>query len=194
MMPCSGAGVYSDAQLVASIPAAQERFVAANTFDLIRTMQGLKDSTEARFTAIAKHLPVIKKLATIPGISTIRASIIAALVCSPERFTNKHKFWAYAMLVNHLKESDGVIYGVSRIKGRTELKTVFMGAATAVMMSNNALRREYDRSRSSGISHRDARKAVARRIAAIALMIMKTGRIYDDRWNEGGRGASAKKT
>ncbi|MBK8202462.1 MAG: transposase [Bdellovibrionales bacterium] len=40
---------------------------------------------------------------TIPGISIIRANIIAAIVCQPARFENKHKFWGYCMLVRHIQ-------------------------------------------------------------------------------------------
>ncbi|MBK8201533.1 MAG: transposase [Bdellovibrionales bacterium] len=51
---------------------------------------------------------------TIPGISIIRANIIAAIVCQPARFENKHKFWGYCMLVRHIQISGGKIYGNKR--------------------------------------------------------------------------------
>jgi hypothetical protein len=50
-------------------------------------------------------------LATIPGISTIRASVIASAICAPERFASRHELWSYAMLVSHAQMSDGVSYG-----------------------------------------------------------------------------------
>jgi transposase len=117
-------------------------------------------------------------------ISNIRGSIIAAIICSPERFANKHKLWAYAKLVRYIDVSDGRIYRSRETAGRTELKSTFMGAATAVLQGSSGLKRYYDRLRSKGVAHREAKKAVARRIAAIALMIMKTNKAYDDHHDE----------
>lgn len=176
----AGRAVFTDNELLKRFEKEHDQFVAANMFNQIQAQQKAKDSYEERFERIAKQWPVIRKLSTIPGISTIRGSIIAATVCSPHRFSTKHKFWAYSMLVRYFDESDGRIYGARKIHGRVQLKTVFMGAATAVLKGSSGLRRYYDRLRSQGCCDRDAKKAVARRIAAIALMIMKTGGKYDD--------------
>lgn len=186
-LPSTGASVYTDAALLKQIDKAQEKFVAMNNFEQIRALQEIKDSYEERFEAVAAALPVVGKLKHIPGIASVRACILASTICTAARFSNKHKLWAYAMLVSHVRESDGVRYGVTRIRGRTELKAVFMGAAISCLTSeNNGLRRYYDRLRSKGTSHRDARKAVARRIAAIVLMTMRTGKTYDEKSLEGG--------
>src|SRR5580698_9361751 len=52
-----------------------------------------------------------------------------------ERFDRvfKHKFWGYCMLVRHIQESGGRIYGNKRFFGRRELRNVFLGAAENVM-------------------------------------------------------------
>ncbi|HLD89531.1 MAG TPA: transposase [Patescibacteria group bacterium] len=120
----------------------------------------------------------------MPGISTIRAMAISSYTCSPERFINKHKYWSYSMLVRHKEESDGKIYGKKTKYGRMELKNVFMGAAIRNLQSNNALKKYYDQLRSKGLDHKKARKAMARRIASIALHIMKHGGKYDERYLE----------
>jgi hypothetical protein len=49
------------------------------------------------------------------------------------------------------------------------------------MRGNSSLRVYYDRLRSKGVSDRDAKRAVARKIAVILLMIIKTGKSYDER-------------
>lgn len=59
-----------------------------------------------------------------------------------------------------------------------------MGAATAVLCGNSSLRVYYDRLRSKGTADRDAKIAVARKIAAIALMILKTGKSYDPNFDQ----------
>ena len=153
-------------------------------FEHIRSQQEIKNSFEKRLEKTAKQWTMISNLCSIPGISHIRACIITAIVCSPQRFLNKHKFWAYSMLVRHIEESDGKIYGRKKIRGRAELKAVFMGAATSVLMNTSGLRRYYDELRAKSASDCDAKKAVARRIAAIALTIMKSGCQYDDKHEE----------
>jgi transposase len=129
---------------------------------------------------------VIRKLCTIPGIDTVRSIIIAALVCSPSRFKNKHKFWAYSMLVKYMQESDGKLYGKKMIQGRRELKNVFIGAAQSVLnfSRESSLGKYYDRMRSCGVDHNAALFNVARRLAAISLSILKHNKAYDDHYEE----------
>ena len=175
-----GKKVFDDEELPAGIDKVNDRFIAENVFEQIRSITEIKDSYEKKLAAIAKSWPVIRKICDIPGISYIRATMIVAKVCSGERFSDKHKFWAYCSLVRHTAVSDGKIYGSRKAKGQSDLKDVFMGAATSVLAGNSSLRVYYDRLRSKGVGDRDAKKAVARKIAAISLMIMKTGARYDE--------------
>jgi transposase len=105
--------------------------------------------------------------------------MIMAIVCSGERFSNKHKFWAYCCLVRHIETSDDKIYGSRKAKGSLDLKSVFMGAVLSVLQGESSLRKYYDR-----LSDRNARMAVARKIAAIALMTVKTGVPFDNHHDE----------
>ena len=82
--------------------------------------------------------------------------------------------------MRYIDVSDGRIYSSRQPRGRVELKGVFMGAATSILIGDSGLRRYYDRLRTKGVCHNDAKRAVARRVAAIALMVMKTGKKYDD--------------
>ncbi|MCX6118425.1 MAG: transposase, partial [Proteobacteria bacterium] len=110
--------------------------------------------------------------------------MIMAIVCSGERFQNNHKFWAYCCLVRHGEFSHGKIYGNRKPKGSLYLKSVFMGAALSVLQGESSLRKYYDRLRSKGMSDRNARKSVARKIAAIALMTVKKGVAFDNHHDE----------
>ncbi|MBK8201309.1 MAG: transposase [Bdellovibrionales bacterium] len=100
--------------------------------------------------------------------------IIAAIVCQPARFENKHKFWGYCMLVRHIQISGGKIYGNKRFFGRRELRNVFLGAAENVMRLDGELRDQYDALRAKGTDHKDAKISLARKIASIALCLLKT--------------------
>jgi transposase len=172
-----------------------EKFTAANLFYLLGELQETKDAYESKFLELKKEWPAIKRLCSIPGIAAVRAATILAIVCSPARFANKHKFWAYCKLVRYVDVSDGRIYGSRNTKGRPQLKAVFMGAATRVLQSESgALKRYYDQLRQKGTAHNDAKKAVARRIAAIALAVMKTNKVYDDKFEEKRRRSKLEKT
>ena len=129
-----------------------------------------------------KYRP-IRNLISIPGIDLIRSNIIAAMVTTPHRFKNKHKFWGYCMLVRHIQESGGRIYGNKRIHGRRELRDIFLGAAESVLRMDNSLRDHYDIVRLKH-SHKDAKLSVARRIAAISLSLLKNNEVYHDDWEE----------
>jgi transposase len=173
--------VYSDESLLEAIKKPNDRFVAENIFRHITATREIKKSYEEKLQAIAKKWPIISKLCDIPGIGFLRATMIVSIICSGDRFTDKHKLWAYCGLVRHKEISDGKVYGNKKIKGSSDLKCVFTGAATSVLCGNSSLRVYYDRLRSKGVSDRDAKRAVARKIAAIVLMIMKTGKSYDER-------------
>jgi transposase len=121
---------------------------------------------------------------TIPGISIIRANIIAAIVCQPARFKNKHKFWGYCMLVRHIQESGGKIYGNKRFFGRRELRNVFIGAAENVIRVEGELRDRYDALRAKGVTHKDAKLNLARQIASIALCLLKNNDKYNENYLE----------
>jgi transposase len=110
---------------------------------------------------------------TIPGISLIRANLIVAIVCTPERFRNKHQFWGYCMLVRHIQESGGRIYGKRRVHGRRELRDIFIGAAESAMRFESELINFYEAIRARGESHPDSKVALARKLASLTLSQLK---------------------
>lgn len=179
-----GNGVYKDDSMIDKLPTAADQFVARTFFDHLQTLEKLKASYLPEFERYASRNKIIKTLCSVPGISLIRASIVSSIICSPHRFPNKHKLWAYSMLVKHTEESDDRVYGKKTIQGRRELKCVFDGAAVTTLAGNSYFRRYYDQLRSKGKSHRDARKDVARKIASTCLSILKNGKKFDDKYEE----------
>jgi transposase len=160
------------------------KFVADNLFSQIEYLESEKEKYKDKFHHNQKTYKPIKNLMTIPGISLIRANIIVAIVCTPERFKNKHQFWGYCMLVRHIQESGGRIYGNKRVHGRRELRDCFIGAAESAMRSDSTLRDYYEALRARGESHQDAKVALARKIASLALSLLKNNETYHDDWEE----------
>lgn len=163
-------------------PSAQ--FVAENLFNQIEFLELEKLKFRKLFESNRKKYRPIRNLMTIPGISLIRANIIAAIVCQPARFENKHRFWGYCMLVRHIQISAGKIYGNKRFYGRRELRNVFVGAAESAIRTETSLRDRYDALRAKGVNHKDAKLNVARQIASISLCLLKNNDKYNDNYLE----------
>jgi len=135
----------------------------------------------AQFEKNASKNKTIRNLCTVPGIGPTRANVIAALIASPHRFTNKHKLWAYSKLIRHTDVSDGHVLWRRTPHGRTELKVAFMSAAHQnIFRGKSALKDYYEHLIDRGLDPKKARKALARKIAAICLTIMKKETKYDD--------------
>jgi len=175
---------YKNKERALEISNDSGRFVATNLFNQIEFLESEKAKYLDWFKNNQKKYRPIRNLMTIPGISIIRANITVAIVCQPERFKNKHRFWGYCMLVRHIQVSGGKIYGNKRIHGRRELRDVFIGAAESAMRTETSLRDYYDALRVKNVSHKDATVALARRIAALALSLLKNNDTYNDNYEE----------
>jgi transposase len=59
---------------------------------------GAHQSAEAWLLQEAKRIPVTRLLATVPGIGSIRAALLVAIVVTPARFRTTRQFWSYSGL------------------------------------------------------------------------------------------------
>lgn len=177
-------GFYSDKGRVVELGNSSAKFVAERLFAQVEFLEEEKKKYLDLFLSNKKKYRPIKNLMSIPGISLVRSNVIAALVCQPARFENKHRYWGYCMLVRHIQKSGGRIYGNKRFFGRRELRDVYLGAAENAMRGKNSLRGHYDALRARGVSHKDAKVALARKIASISLACLKNNDTYNDNHEE----------
>jgi transposase len=106
----------------------------------------------------SSRVPVVRRLATAPGIGTIRAAYIVAVVMTPHRFRTARQFWSYSGLaVVTRSSSDWVSEGAGKWRrSKTQqtrglnhnrhplLKNVFKGAALQItLMSEHPLGQAY---------------------------------------------------
>lgn len=160
-----------------------KRFVAQRIFEEMNELEMRKKKYVEEFKENRFNIPIIKNLGTIPGVGPVRAHAIAAYMSTGHRFATKHKLWAYAKLIRHHDESDGYILRRRTPHGRSELKNAFMGAAQRVIISpaETALKDYYNHLiENKKLDKRKANKALARKIAAICLVVMKKETKYDD--------------
>jgi transposase len=109
-----------------------------------------------------------------------RSCMIAAYVCDPRRFRSKHRFWSYCGLVRHHQISDGTIYGSKKARGRSLLKGIFHSTAVRIQTyhQTSALNFYFQEKLLKGIDKRAARVALARKVASIALSVMRNEKVY----------------
>src|SRR3989475_6988258 len=150
-----------------------------------------KQAKPAMLAESHKHRAVTL-LRTIPQLGPIRCAQIVATVDTPHRFRTKHQFWSYIGLavVTHMSSEYEMKAGqvVRRRKPLAtrglnhncnhRLKEVFIGAATSASQ-HKSYESVRERLNHNGMRAEMARLTLARKIAAIALMVWKKGVEFD---------------
>ena len=158
-----------------------ERFVLQDLDGGISEYEREKEQYEKEFEILRKNNEIIRCLKSIPGIGTISAVKIAALVVDPKRFPTKGHFFAYCGLIKHDKISGGHSYGKRNPRYSRTLKSVFK-TCTLVAISerlNNPIRSRYEYYiNQKRYSEHNARQAICRWIATLALAVMREKKKY----------------
>jgi len=162
---------------------------------LLDATMASRDRLESWLHDRVKESIEVRRLQTVPGLGSIRAAQVVAIVVSPERFRTKRQFWSYCGLgIVHRSTNDWERGPQGRWK-RTEttqarglnrnrnprLKQVFRSAAKTVVdqMPNHPLYKDYERMLEAGTKPNLAQLTLARRIAAATLAIWKHKENYD---------------
>lgn len=135
-----------------------------------------------------QHEPV-RRFVELPGLSWIRATTFYVYVDTPWRFSSKEALWKYlgiGLARWHSGEGPGRVYVVRQANKR--LKWVILGAAvTAIRGMDNPFAAQYFRWLEEAISVPNARRNVARSLAATLWGMWKNGSPYHPAWVGGGR-------
>lgn len=159
-----------------ALPSAEETFVLEQIEHQIASIEKTKLLYEIELRKIRRKNKMIQNLETIPGIGLVGAVKIAATVIDPKRFKHKTGFWLYCRLQKHEIISGGRSYGKRSPRYSRKLKVVFKTAALVVSrMQDNPLSNYYQELQSkNNYPEHQARHALSRRIATLALGVMKT--------------------
>jgi len=137
---------------------------------------------------VDKH-SATKLLRQIPCIGPIRAALLIALIQTPYRFRTKRKLWAYSGLALETHGSAKYRYLEGQLRRskkpvalrglnknhKHDLKSIFKSAATKGSGSAGPLHDFYEALLAKGMEPSMARLTLARKIAAITLMVWKKG-------------------
>jgi transposase len=132
---------------------------------------------------LAKQEEVVVRWEKIPGIGWIRGITLLAYLDTPWRFKSKRHLWKYLGIgLTRAHSGAGFMRVYVDNTGNRMLKAVIVGAAeTVIMHKSGELYRRYEWWRAEGQTYKNARRNVARDIAAACWAMWKTGAAFDER-------------
>jgi transposase len=195
-IPCTGQRVYAPryrSEWLGKIPEAAVRHRAEIYYQQLDALRSLREQARRDLLAEGRQHRAMNLLRQIPSIGPIRAVLLMALIQTPHRFRTKRQLWAYSGLA--LKTSISGEYrfveGQRRrskkllaIRGLNanhnhDLKNIFKGAAIRAAAVPGPFQQFYADRVAAGMKPAMARLTLARKIAAITLIVWKKGVGFD---------------
>jgi len=191
-IPCAGEQVYAPrhrAEWLAKITEPGVRRRAELYYQQFDALAALRQEARRELLAESRKHSAVKLLRQIPSIGPIRAALLVALIQTPYRFRTKRQLWAYIGLAlktytsgeyrfvgGQLQRTKKVlaIRGLNRNHNH-DLKNIFKGAATRAASTAGPFQDFYQACVSRGMKPHLARLTLARKIAAITLLVWKKG-------------------
>ena len=195
-IPCTGKQVYAPrhrAEWLAKITETGVRRRAEFYYQQLDALSSLRQQVRRELLAESRKHKASKLLCQIPSIGPIRAALLIAIVQTPYRFRTKRQLWAYGGLGIETHSSADHRYvegqlqpskkqislrGLNRNHNH-ELKNIFKGAAIIAATKPGPLQEFYAALVAKGIRPEMARLTLARKIAAITLIVWKRGVCFD---------------
>src|ERR1700686_1035252 len=193
---CEGATVYAPrhrSEWLGKITEAGVRRRAEFFYQQLDALRGLRQQVRRELLAESGKHKASKLLCQIPSIGPIRAALLIAILQTPHRFRTKRQLWAYGGLGIETHSSadhryvDGQLQpskkqvslrGLNRNHNH-ELKNIFKGAAIIAATKPGPLQKFYAALVAKGMRPEMARLTLARKIAAIILIVWKKGVSFD---------------
>ena len=195
-IPCAGQRVYAPryrSEWLAKITEAGVHRRAEIYYQQLDALRSLREQVRRDLLAESRKHSVMNLLRQIPSIGPIRAVLLIALMQTPHRFRTKRQLWAYCGLA--LKTSTSGEYRIVEgqlkrskkflaIRGLNanhnhDLKNIFKGAATRAAAVPGPFQEFHAGLVARGMKPTMARLTLARKIAAITLIVWKKGVRFD---------------
>src|ERR1700719_4301399 len=195
-IPCAGQRVYAPrhrSEWLAKITEVAVRRRAEIYYQQLDGLRSLRQQVRRDLLAEGRKHRAMKLLRQIPSIGPIRAVLLIALMQTPHRFRTKRQLWAYCGLA--LKTSTSGEYRIVEgqlkrskkflaIRGLNanhnhDLKNIFKGAATRAAAVPGPFQEFHAGLVARGMKPTMARLTLARKIAAITLIVWKKGVGFD---------------
>ena len=195
-IPCTGKQVYAPRhreQWLAKITEAGVRRRAEFYYQQLDTLRALRQQVRRELLAESGKHKASQLLCQIPSIGPIRAALLIAILQTPHRFRTKRQLWSYGGLgiETHSSADHRYVEGQLQPSKRQvslrglnrnhnhELKNIFKGAAIIAATKPGPLQQFYAALVAKGMRPEMARLTLARKIAAIILIVWKKGVCFD---------------
>ena len=195
-IPCAGTQVYAPrhrSEWLSKITEAGVRRRAEHFYQQLDALQVLRREVRQDLLVEGRKHSATKLLRQVPCIGPMRAAQLIALVQTPHRFRTKRQLWTYSGL--GLETHDSAQYRCvegqlqrskkpQQLRGLNtnhnhDLKNIFKGAATRATTSTGPFRDFYETLLAKRMRPSMARLTLARKIAAITLIVWKKGVSFD---------------
>jgi transposase len=195
-IPCAGQQVYAPrhrAEWLTKITEAGVLRRADLYYQQFDALLLLHQQARRELLAESRKHNATKLLRQIPSIGPIRAALLLALLQTPHRFRTKRQLWSYSGLALETRNSGEyrIVHGqlkrskkVVAIRGLNknhnhDLKNIFKGAAIRAAAVAGPFQDFYVTLVAKGLKPPMARLTLARKIAAITLLVWKKGVRFD---------------
>ena len=195
-IPCTGKQVYAPrhrAEWLGKITEVGVRLRAAFYYQQLDALRSLRQEVRRELLAESKKHKAGKRLCQIPSIGPIRAAVLMGILQTPHRFRTKRQLWTYSGFGIETRSSadhryvDGQLQRAKRqvsIRGLNQnhnhdLKNLFKSAAVLAASKPGPFQEFYAALVAKGMRPEMARLTLARKIAAITLIVWKKGVCFD---------------
>jgi transposase len=195
-IPCAGQRVYAPryrSQWLGKIAETGVRRRAEIYYQQLDGLRTLRQHVRRDLLAESGKHSAMKLLRQIPSIGPIRAALLIALMQTPHRFRTKRQLWAYSGLALKTSTSGEFRFVQGQLKRSRkllsirglnanhnhDLKNIFKGAATRAAIVPGPFQEFHAALIARGMKPTMARLTLARKIAAITLLVWKKGVRFD---------------
>jgi transposase len=192
---CSGSSVYASTrrqEWLAKLENDGVRFRVSALLEQLDALRALRKKAQAALVREVRRHSAFKRLTTLPGLGPVRVAQLIAILDTPHRFRTKRQLWAYAGLAVQVHESDEYRLEAGRVtrararvrtrglnkNGNRRLKHLLKSAA-ATASWQGPLSAWYQQRIAGGMAKELAQVSLARKLAAIALAVWKSGEGFD---------------
>jgi transposase len=195
-IPCRGKQVYAPqhrAEWLGKISEPGVHRRAEFYFQQLDALRSLRQQVRRELLVESKKHEAWKRLCQIPSIGPIRAAILLGILQTPHRFRTKRQLWTFSGFGIETYSSGDHRYVEGQlerskkyvsIRGLNQncnhdLKNLFKGAAIIASSKPGPFQEFYAALLAKGMRAEMARLTLARKIAAIVLLVWKKGVCFD---------------
>jgi transposase len=193
---CVGQQVYTPryrAEWLNKIGETGVRRRAEFFYQQLDALRALRQDVRRDLLAESQKQSAMKILREIPTIGPVRAALLIALIQTPHRFRTKRQLWTYSGLAVDTRDSAQHRYVAGQLQRSKkpqqvrglnknhnhDMKAIFKSAATMASSREGPFHDFYQGLLIKGMKPAMARLTLARKIAAITLILWKKGAHFD---------------